>query len=269
MKRIVVIAAIISLCVAVSVNAADKNLRLGFLSAEEKLEPVAEGAYGLAEENYNTTLLIVEQGGEFSDSKANIHELSEFAVLWWHYSVSGTIPASFNDEKTKNAIRGYIESGGTMFLTAVALHYVFDLGIEPGEPRVFGPLGKPGRGVQPVETNHPIFEGFNTSQLITLSDIDQPGSTSDFWNLAAGPIGTVLAKTGNERQLAEYIVGKGKIIVLGHHSPVYTDGGSENLKKLTINIIEHLASVSMFGAPVEPLGKLAMPWAGIKTKVGR
>lgn len=264
MNRAIVITVIVSLCTGIQVNAANKCLSLGFLSADEKLEPVAEGAYGLAEKDYQTTLLVVEQGGNFSDSKGNAHELEEFSVLWWHYSVSGNIPAGFKDEKTKNAIRSYIENGGTMFLTAVALHYVFDLGIEPGEPRIFGPLGKPGRGVTPVEKEHPIFEGFDSSKLIVLSDIDQPGSTSDFWNIGAGPAGMVLAKTGNERQLAEYIVGKGKVIVLGHHSPVYTDGGSENLKKLTTNIIEHLASVSMFGSPVEPLEKLTMTWAGIK-----
>jgi len=269
MNRVIVIAVIVSLCMGIQVNAANKDLRLGFLSTDEKLEPVAEGAYGLAESNYQTTLLSVEQGGDFLDSKGNSHELEEFSVLWWHYSVSGNIPAGFKDETTKNTIRSYIENGGTMFLTAVALHYVFDLGIEPGEPRIFGPLGKPGRGVTPAEKGHPIFEGFDTSKLIPLSDIDQPGSTSDFWNIGAGPGGTVLAMTGNEKQLTEYVFGRGKVIVLGHHSPVYTDGGSENLKKLTTNIIEHLGSISMFGSPVEPLEKLTKTWAGIKVWVER
>ena len=105
------------------------------------------------------------------------------------------------------------------------------------------------------------------TQRIILCSIDQPGTTSDFWNIGDGPKGKVLGKSGNENQLTEYVFGKGKVIVLGHHSPAYTDTKSENLKRLTTNIIEYLASVSMFGSPVKPLEKLTTTWAGIKVGV--
>jgi len=263
-----IIPVVIVLCFAIHFSVAAQSIKLGFLSDNTDLEPVAKGAYELAVQNYQTTLIIAEKGGKFTDSKGGSHALTEFPVLWYHHSVSGTIPESFVDAGTTGAVRDYVTQGGTMFLTAVALRYVFNLGIEPIEPRVFGPLGKPDRGINAVEKDHPIFEGLDTSKLIVLCDIDQPGSTSDFWNIDAGPSATVLAKTGKESQLAEYTVGAGKIIVLGHHSPAYTDGGSENLKTLTTNIIQYLASYSVISS-VDASGKFTATWAGIKTLVER
>lgn len=260
-----IIAVVISLCFAIQFNAAGQSIKLGFLSDSADLEPVAKGAYEFAKQNYQTTLLIVEKGGEFKDESGNLHSLNEFPVLWYHHSVSGTIPESFLDEGTTGAVKDYVAGGGTLFLTAVALRYVFNLGIEAVEPRVFGPLGKPERGIDAVAKDHPIFEGLSTAERIILSEIDQPGSTSDFWNIDAGPSATVLGKSGKESQLAEYTVDAGKIIVLGHHSPVYTDGGSQNLRILTLNIIEYLAPSSVT-SPVYALDKMGVTWGRVKAR---
>jgi hypothetical protein len=264
MNRIA-IAMAISLCFVAQFGTADQKIKLGFLSDTADLEPVAKGAYEFAKQNYQTTLLIVEKGGEFKDESGNLHSLNEFPILWSHYSVSGTIPESFLSGNTTAAIKDYITEGGTMFLTAVALKYVFSLGIEPNEPRTFGPLGKPDRGINAVEKDHPVFKGLDVEKLIVLSEIDQPGSTSDFWNIDAGPAGMVLGKTGKESQFTEYTVGAGKVIVLGHHSPVYTDGGSDNLKILTSNVIEYLASHSVI-SPVYALDKISVTWGEVKAQ---
>lgn len=256
-----------------------ENIQLGLLTANKKLGPVAEAAYEWANTNYPTTMLVVEQAGKFSDDRGNLHQLTEFAVLWWHYSESQNIPASFLENGTQDAIKSYVKSGGALFLTALALHYVFDLGIETsGDPRKFGKLGngtpQSPIGVVPTKESkeHPIFEGFDTSKVILLNSMSQEGFTSDFYNIPGGLKGKVLADKWRgsldpkERPLVEYDFGKGKIIVLGHHDPTYTDKKSDegkNLRQLTANIILYLAQNSAFRV-VEPKAKLVTTWGDIK-----
>jgi len=253
-------------------------IQLGLLAAEENLGEVAQAAYEWAGENYATTLLIADGEGHFRDPKGIEHPLTDFAVLWWHYSQTRNLPDVFLKDETKNAIKGYVESGGGLFLTALAVHYTFDIGIIKTEPRVFSPLGKnpPEIGVLPTDVgkNHPIFAGLDTSKPVFLCSMAQDGFTSDFMNVPElQDVGTVLAtKTrgggpgAGERPVVEFNVGKGKIITLGHHNSIYTDKKSkesENLRKLTANIIEYLASNSAF-LSVEPKDKLAITWGAIK-----
>ena len=256
-----------------------ENIQLGLLTANKELGPVAAAAYEWAADNYPITLLLVEQGGNFADDKGISRQLTKFATLWWHYSESQNIPDTFLDAKTQDAIKSYIESGGTLFLTALALHYVFDLGIETsGEPRKLGNLGngtpQSPIGVVPTEEskNHSIFEGFDTSKVILLNSMAQVGFTSDFGNIPRVLTGKVLADkwrgalNPQERPLVEYDFGKGKIIVLGHHDPTYTDEKSDegkNLRQLTANIIRYLAQNSAFRA-VKPHSKLSTSWGKVK-----
>ena len=254
------------------------TIQLGLLAPDKQLGEVAQAAYDWASENYTSTILIADGKGNFKDDSGNQRPLNNFAVLWWHYSETQTLPKVFLEESTKKAIKGYVESGGVLFLTALTLHYTFDLKVETGaEPRVFSPLGKdpPEIGVlpKPEEKNHPIFDGFDTSKPIFLCSMAQDGFTSDFMPVPGDPQGKVLAtKTRGggagvgERPLVEFDVGQGKIITLGHHNAVYTDTKSkesENLRNLTANIIEYLAANSAF-LPVDSRGKLATIWGTLK-----
>jgi len=253
-------------------------IQLGLLAADEILGEVAQAAYDWANDSYPSTLLMATDTGDFTNTKGNKQSLDSFAVLWLHYSETGTLPAPFLTDETLDAVKGYLESGGTLFLTALALHYAFDLEAETGaEPRVFTPLGKepPEIGVMPTAegAKHPIFAGFDTSDSIFLCSMAQDGFTSDFQPVPGDVSGVLLAtKTrgggagAGERPLVEFDVGKGKIITLGHHNAVYTDDGSdegENLRTLTKNIIEYLAENSAFLA-VEPRGKLTVTWGEVK-----
>lgn len=261
----------------VIVPAYSADVTVGLLAGSNNLGEVEEAAYEWADDNFITTTLLVDKSGNFK-SGATAMQPEAFAVLWMFYTETNTLPDAFLADATKKTILDYVESGGGVFLSALALRYVFELGVEDGgDPRIFQPLGKdpPEIGVIPTADgkNHPVFEGFDTSKPVFLTSMQQDGFTADFFNLGADPEGTILGtKTrgggagGGERPFVEYDVGNGVIITLGHHNGVYTDAKSEegqNLRKLTANVLNYLGENSAFFA-VEPSGKLATTWGDLK-----
>ena len=266
-----------STCVVVPTYSAD--VTVGLLAGNNKLGEVEEAAYEWAEDNFKTTTLLVDKSGKFKNANGTELQPEDFAVLWMFYTETNTLPEPFLAAPTVKSILDYVEAGGGVFLSALALRYVVELGIEDGgDPRVFGPLGKdpPEIGVLPTADgkNHPIFEGFDTSKPVFLTSMDQAGFTSDFHNFGGtDPAGTILGtKTrgggagGGERPFVEYEVGDGIVITLGHHNGVYTDAKSKegtNLRNLTANVLNYLGENSEFFA-VEPNGKLATTWGDLK-----
>ncbi|RKU28987.1 hypothetical protein C6497_07265 [Candidatus Poribacteria bacterium] len=256
------------------------DITVGFLTSGDELHEVEEAAYNWADDNYQTTRLIANDNGTFKNNAGTALKLDQYAVLWLLHTKSNKIPDALLSDGTKKAILDYIESGGGIFLSAVGLRYVVDLGVEKGgNPRVFQPLGKgpPPIGVKPTDEakNHPIFKGFDTSAPIFLTSMDQGGFTSDFHNFAAkDPTGTILGtKTrgggggAGERPLVEYDVQDGIIITLGHHNGVYTDSKSkesDNLRMLTKNILNYLADNSAY-LSVQLNGKLTTTWGRLKS----
>ena len=253
------------------------DITVGLLAGSNTLGEVEEAAYEWAADNFQTKTLLVDKSGNFK-SGGTAMQPEAFAVLWMFYTETNTLPDPFLADATKKAILDYVESGGGMFLSALALRYVFELGVEDGgDPRVFQPLGKepPEIGVVPTADGkkHPVFEGFDTSKPVFLTSMQQDGFTADFFNFGADPEGTILGtKTrgggagGGERPFVEYEVGDGVIITLGHHNGVYTDAKSEegqNLRNLTANVLNYLGENSAFFA-VEPDGKLATTWGDLK-----
>lgn len=253
------------------------DVTVGLLAGSNNLGEVEEAAYEWAEDNFQTKTLLVDKSGNFK-SGATAMQPEQFAALWMFYTETNTLPDAFLADATKKTILDYVESGGGVFLSALALRYVFELGVEDGgDPRIFQPLGKdpPEIGVIPTADgkNHPVFKGFDTSKPVFLTSMQQDGFTADFFNLGADPEGTILGtKTrgggagGGERPFVEYDVGNGVIITLGHHNGVYTDAKSEegqNLRKLTANVLNYLGENSAFFA-VEPSGKLATTWGDLK-----
>ena len=267
---------LVAACAIVPVYAAD--VTVGLLAGSNKLGEVEEAAYEWAKDNFKTTTLLVDKSGNFKNPGGTALQPEQFAVLWMFYTETNTLPDPFLADATKKAILDYTEAGGGVFLSALALRYVFELDVEDGgDPRVFQPLGKdpPEIGVVPTADgkNHPVFEGFDTSKPVFLTSMQQNGFTSDFFNFGDDPSGTILGtKTrgggagGGERPFVEYEVGDGIIITLGHHNGVYTDAKSKegtNLRNLTANVLNYLGENSAFFA-VEPNGKLATTWGDLK-----
>ncbi len=255
------------------------DVTVGFLTSSNKLGEVEEAAEAWVKDNFNTATLLIDKTGNFKKDGGTALQPEQFAVLWMFYTETNALPEPFLADATVKAILDYVEAGGGLFLSALALKYVVELGVEGGgDPRVFQPLGKdpPEIGVLPTDDGkkHPVFEGFDTSKPVFLTSMDQPGFTADFHNFGGtDPEGTILGtKTrgggagGGERPFVEYEVGDGIIITLGHHNGVYTDAKSKegtNLRKLTTNVLNYLGENSAFFA-VEPNGKLATTWGDLK-----
>lgn len=270
------LAMLFSAAVNLPIHAA--NVTVGVLAADNKLGEVEEAAYDWASDNFQTTQLLVDKSGKFKNESGTAVPPEQFAVLWLFYTETDTLPDAFLANATKDVVRDYVEAGGTLFLSALGLRYVAEIGVEKGgDPRVFMPLGKdpPEIGVVPTADgkNHPVFEGFDTAKPVFLTSMAQDGFTSDFFNFGADPGGVILGtKTrgggagGGERPFVEYEAGDGKIITLGHHNGVFTDAKSkegDNLRKLATNILNYLGENSAFLA-VEPEGKLATTWGNLK-----
>ena len=265
--------------VAVILPAQSADVTVGLLAGDNQLGEVEEAAYQWADDTFQSTKLIADNGA-FKNSGGNSIKLDQFAVLWLFYTETNTLPEPFLEDVTKKAILDYIKAGGGIFLSALGLRYVIDLGVDDGGiPRVFQPLGKgpPEIGIMPADDykDHSVYKGFDTSGPIFLTSMDQAGFTADFINFKdKPPAGNILGtKTrdggagGGERPFVEYDVEAGKIITLGHHNGVYTDTKSkegDNLRKLSENVLNYLAENSAFLA-VEPGGKLTTTWGNLKS----
>ena len=273
--RCLCLTVLVMACAIIPVYSAE--VTVGLLAGNNKLGEVEEAAYAWAKDNFKTTTLVVDKSGNFKN-EGTARQPEEFSVLWVFYTETDTLPEPFLADATTKAILDYVEAGGGLFLSALALRYVVELDVEKGgDPRVFQPLGKdpPEIGVVPTADgkNHPVFEGFDTSKPIFLTSMQQNGFTSDFFNFGKDPEGTILGtKTrgggagGGERPFVEYEVGDGLLITLGHHNGVYTDAKSEegdNLRKLTTNVLNYLGENSAFFA-VDPNSKLAITWGDLK-----
>ncbi len=262
------------------IQAHASDVTVGLLAGSNQLGEVEEAAYDFADETYQSTIIIADESGNFKNSSGNAQSLDDYAVLWLFYTETNALPDAFLSDATKSEILDYVEAGGSLFLSALGLRYVAELGVEKGgTPRNLSPLGKdpPEIGIIPTDEakNHPVYEGFDTSGPIFLTSMAQPGFSADFNNFGGtDPSGTVLGtKTrdggpgAGERPFVEYEVRAGKIITLGHHNGVYTDTSSkesDNLRKLTENVLNYLGENSAFFA-VEPAGKLTTTWGNLKS----
>lgn len=262
------------------VHAHASDVTVGLLAGSNQLGEVEEAAYDFADDTYQSTILIADESGSFKNSAGSVQSLDNYAVLWLFYTETNALPDAFLSDSTKSEILDYVETGGSLFLSALGLRYVAELGVEEGgTPRSLSPLGKgpPEIGIIPTDEakNHPVYEGFDTGEPIFLTSMDQPGYSADFHNfVGTEPSGTVLGtKTrgggagAGERPFVEYEVQAGKIITLGHHNGVYTDTSSkesDNLRKLTENVLNYLGENSAFFA-VEPAGKLTTTWGNLKS----
>ena len=93
-----------------------------------------------------------------------------------------------------NAFLAYVEAGGGLLLSNLAFHYLFDMGVDPGEPRYFGanansPLDWTDIQITQGQEDHPIFDGLPVENGIIQYDIQGWTEGSDFYtpNGPAGP----------------------------------------------------------------------------------
>lgn len=176
---------------------------VGFLSMENGLdEEEIKAAYDWCKKNYRTVFISPDGKGGFVDSTGGKQSLTKFAVLWFEQSTNDTakgfmgMQAAFTSKNTIDAILDYLKEGGTMLAEAEALYYVYNLGLEPNEPRKIGAWDQAYEwSIIPTEEHkkHPIFKGFEKYADpggIPFAD-DSMTSCADF--LGFVPKGEVLA----------------------------------------------------------------------------
>ena len=142
--------------------------RLAFLEAEDKVPVEDEAEYNWAKENYDVTLIHPAGAGKFKDDRGNPVSLGDFQIVWWHRANVNNIPPVFLEQATMDAFMDFVENGGSLFLSQVAFHYVFDLGLESLEPRWCGPnvdFAVSGIIASPGQEDHPVYAGFKEMGL--------------------------------------------------------------------------------------------------------
>ncbi|HGJ65968.1 TPA: DUF4960 domain-containing protein [bacterium] len=273
---------VISMCI--SSLAFGATYRLAFLEAEDKMPIEDESEYKWAKANQTTTLIFPSGSGKFKDEKGNAVKLTDFQIVWWHRANAATIPPNFLENSTKNAFLDFVKAGGSLFLSQVALHYVFDLGLESLEPRLCAPnVDHATSGIIAAEgqETHPVFAGFKAMGLDPAKgfNIDCYGHDcmSDFYPKGPAKDGTVLGKAyqephpqawfGQVTPLVEYKVGNGIIIVSGWRFTVFRSNDekckySDAMTKLHENIMEYLGAA----ASVDSKDKLPSQWGLIKNR---
>ena len=229
----------------------------------EKLGPEGRAACALAARQHGAVLLRVSGDGQFVDKAGGAASLGDFRVIWYHQGDSIDESGPVYGRKTLAALRAYVERGGGLYLSGAALGMVHTLGLEPRRPRRGGPGSDGGQAaLVPVRDKHPVFSGLSyDGRTAALSDRGYP-AYSDFHGSAGPEKGMLLARSpgGSENPLAEYELGKGRVIVMGWRLPHYSHAPNPhraNLERLTGNILAYLAQPKQWRkivlAPVRPV----------------
>ncbi len=223
---------------------------VGFLvdRALAKLGPEGQAAWTLAGKLGQATVVRSIAGGKFIGEDGKDISLKQFPVVWYHQGDSSKQAGIIYEKATLNALRKYVEEGGGLALTGAALAMVRSLRIESVMTRLGGPGNDGGfAGLVPVLPKHPIFKDLKyAGRVVPVSNRGYP-AFSDF-HPGRGPTGGMLlakAPSGSENPMAEYEIGKGRIIVMGWRLPHFAHADNPhrpNLERLAGNILNYLAS---------------------------
>ena len=77
--------------------------------------------------------------GRFRDARGRTVSLGTSGTVWVHQGDSSGQDGPLYDAVVADALKGYVESGGALFLSGAALSMVELLGVEPLQPRRGGP----------------------------------------------------------------------------------------------------------------------------------
>jgi hypothetical protein len=254
---------------------------MAFLEAESAVPVEDESEYKWAKSKYAAVLIFPDGAGKFKDEKGTSVKLSDFSIVWWHRANANTIPEVFLKDAMKDAFLNFAKSGGSVFLSQVALHYVFDLGLEPIVPRFCAPTVDHvvcGIIAAPNQEGHPFFDGFkkmgeDPAKGISINCYGHD-NMCDFYPNGPAKGGSVAvmewqdplpAWFGQVTPMVEYKVGDGTIVTSGWRLTVFRSGDEgckfhENMVKLHENVISYLGNA----AAVSAKGKLPLTWGFVK-----
>lgn len=227
-------------------------VKVAFVAAESSLEamgPHNRGAWEVASVLVDASLLFSRADGTFVDHSGTARTLDDFDVLWYHQGDAIARTALYSGQRLA-AIRRHAERGRGVLLSGGALAMVAQLGLETEIRPQRHDLEnyRDPAGMIPLETAHPVFSGLPVGDPVIWISNGGCRAVADFY--WGGPAeGMVLATTPSKPRnpLAEYELGKGRLMVFGWHWPDYADQQNPhraNLLRLTDNILKYLANPS-------------------------
>lgn len=259
--------AIVILC-AGAIESSAQEILLGFIGDQGTFGDHNNAAFEWANGTFNVTLIA-------PDNLAS-EDLTKYAVLWWHDGDAD--PTSLLTDDVAKALNDYVEKGGALLLSAAAEKLATPLGVESGTPRIYGPGADnqaAGLRIREDTVDHPVWKGFDPEAgvEIQLTPVGYPVS-SDYWSLTFVDAVTIgdCWETGSDYgdavgAFVEWRRGDGIIFGMGWRLPHWTEDNSDcpTLEKLTINLINYLASESAFLA-VDCTRSAVTTWATLKTR---
>jgi len=258
----------ITILCAGAIQSAAQQTPLGFIGDQSTFGDHNNAAFEWANDTFNVKLIA-------PDNLAN-EDLTKYAVLWWHDG--DTDPTTLLTDDVARALNDYVEKGGALLLSASAEKLATALGVESGTARIYGP-GADGQAaglrIREDTVNHPVWKGFDPEAgvEIQLTSVGFPMS-SDYWSrtyVEAVTIGDCW-ETGSDwtdevGAFVEWHSGDGIVFGMGWRLPHWTEDNSDRptLEKLTINLIDYLASESAFLA-VDRSGSIITTWASLRMR---
>lgn len=250
---------------------ASKQTKLGFIYMGDN-GPFTELALEFAEETFDTTVL--------EQKSLTTVDLRRYAVVWWHEG--DTDPGALTNKELK-AFLDYAEAGGAILLTGWAIRYATPLGLEDAEARQFGPVEDDGSNVGIILLDEwmalPLWDGLENidgdtpkaGDRIQVNSTGYPKSGDYYDKIWKNFITVAHAWEGGTdytdriAAFGYWEAGDGKVFNMNWRLPNFHKNNKdiETLQTLTENLIEWLASESVFAA-VSPSGKLTTTWAQIK-----
>ncbi|MDQ1329336.1 MAG: hypothetical protein QG641_2625 [Candidatus Poribacteria bacterium] len=270
MKRVITLCLVVFLMSVYCLAIYAQQVTVAFIGDKGTFLDNNKAANEWAQKTYKSPLIAP---GDISKT-----DLTKYAVVWWH---DGDTDPTAQIKDCKDALNNYIQSGGTLLLSAAAEKLATDLGIESGVPRVYGPgadAQKAGLTIPKDTVDHPVWEGFERAEgkQIELTTVGFPKS-SDYWSLTYKDAVTIgnCWETGTDwtNQVGAFVewsnknTGKGLVFGIGWRLPHWTADNKDRatLEKMTTNVINYLGSKSTYMA-VNPSGSLVTTWGEVKQR---
>jgi hypothetical protein len=259
--------ALVILC-AGAIGSSAQQISIGFIGDQGTFGDHNNAAFEWASNTFNVTLI--------SPADLANEDLTSYAVLWWQEGDAD--PTSLFTDDVAKALNDYVKKGGALLLSAAAEKLATPLGVESGVPRIYGPGADnqaAGLRIREDTVDHPVWKGFDPEAgvEIQLTPVGYPVS-SDYWSrtfVEAVTIGDCW-ETGSEYgdavgAFVEWPSGDGLVFGMGWRLPHWTEDNSDRptLEKLTINLIDYLASESLFSA-VDCTRSVVTTWASLKVR---
>jgi hypothetical protein len=270
MKKFILVMVISFLMFSVCYLTKAQQVTLGFIGDKGTFLDFNNNAFAWAEKTFQAKLIAPQD--------ITKTDLTKYAVLWWQDG--DTDPTALLDKSTSSALMKYIESGGSLLLSSAAEKLATALGVESGNPRIYGP-GADGNTagviIREDTLKHPVWEGFNrvAGEKIQVTSKGFPKS-SDYYDKTFKEATTIGDTWENATMYDDRVgafvewtnnTGKGIIFGMGWRIPHWSDDNKDikTLQKLTTNVINYLASKSLYFA-VTPKGNISSTWGEIKEK---